>query len=247
MVIFLYDGTFEGLLTAIYEGWYNPRKPDRIELPDHRQEGLLDEAIWIETDSAKAEKVSGAISNKLSKEILEHVLYAWLSEDTAAGTVVYRFLRHAFKVGPACIGSEAHPEVNPLLRLSRSVTRESHRLLGLVRFMELDNGIYYSRFEPDFNVLMILASHFAQRLGEQVWVLHDSRRGIAAFYNKESWHIAEVSPPKDLQLHENEKEMQACWQEYFRRIAIKERFNPKLQRQMMPKKYWRYLVEKQID
>ena len=245
MTIYLYDNTFEGLLTAIYEGWYNPRKPDRIELPDHRQEGLLDETLWIETDTVKAGKVSEAILNRLSQEALEHVLYAWLSEDPGAGTVIYVFLRHAFKAGALCIGNEAHPAVNPLLRLSRSVTRESHRLLGLVRFMELENGIYYSRFEPYYNVLTILASHFVERLGDQAWVLHDSRRNIAAFYNKESWHMAEVPPPKDLQLHEDEKEMQACWQEYFRRIAIKERLNPKLQQQFMPKKYWRYLVEKQ--
>ena len=156
MVIFLYDGTFEGLLTAVYEGYYGPRRPDRIELPDHRQEGLLEQAVWIETDTEKAARVQEAIRQKLSPEILEFILYAWLSEDPSAGTAVYAFLRHGFKAGPGCIGHEAHPQVNPLLRLARAVTRESHRLLGLIRFMELENGIYYSRFEPDFNVLMIL-------------------------------------------------------------------------------------------
>lgn len=244
MITFLYDGTFEGLLTAVYEGYYGLRRPDRIELPDHRQGDLLEEVLWVETDIEKSSKVSDAIARKLSREILEHVLYAWLSEDAGAGTVIYAFLRHAFRAGPSAIGHESHPVVNPLLRLSRSVTRESHRLLGLARFMQLDSGIYYSRIEPDFNVLMLLASHFAERLGDQVWVLHDSRRGIAAFYNKESWHIAEVAPPEDLLLHADEIRMQSFWQEYFRRIAIQARKNPKLQRQHMPKKYWGYLVEK---
>lgn len=244
MIVFLYDGTFEGLMTAVYEGYYNPLKPDRIETPEHRQEGLLEQTLWIETDADKSAKVSDAIRSRLSKEILEQVLYAWLTEDPSAGTVIFVFLRHAFKVGPSCIAHEAHPAVNPLLRLYRAVIRESHRLLGLVRFMELENGLYYSRFEPDYNILMILASHFAERLGDQSWVLHDARRGLAAFYNKESWHIAEVPMPEDLRLHEEEQRMQAYWQEYFRRIAIQERINPNLQRQMMPKKYWKYLVEK---
>ncbi len=245
MIIFLYDGTFEGLLTAIHEGYYSPLKPDRIELPDHRQESLMDQVIWIETDMGKSAKVNDAILNKLSKDILEHILYTWLSEDASAGTVVYAFLRHAFKTGPACISHESHPAVNPLLRLSRAVTRESHRLLGLVRFMELDSGIFYSRFEPDYNILSILASHFASRLGDQIWVLHDARRGLAAFYNKETWHIADVPMPSELVLHADETQMQVYWQEYFHRIAIKERSNPNLQRQLMPKKYWKYLVEKQ--
>lgn len=245
MITFLYDATFEGLLTAIYEGYYSPLKPDRIELPDHRQEALMDQVIWIETDTVKSAKVNEAIVKKLSKEILEHILHAWLTEDPAAGTVVYTFIKHAFKAGPSCISHESHPAVNPLLRLSRAVTRESHRLLGLVRFMELESGIYYSRFEPDYNVLMILAAHFAERLGDQIWVLHDARRGLAAFYNKESWHITEVPMPDDLVLHADETLMQEYWQEYFRRIAIKERSNPNLQRQFMPKKYWKYLTEKQ--
>lgn len=245
MIIFLYDGTFEGLLTAIYEGYYSPLKPDRIEVPDHRQEALLDQITWIETDPIKSAKVSEAIVKKLSKEVFEHLLYAWMTEDPDAGTVVYRFTRHAFKAGPACIGHESHPLVNPLLKLSRAATRESHRLLGLIRFMALENGIYYSRFEPTANILMILASHFASRLGDQVWVLHDAKRGLAAFYNLETWHIAAVPMPGDLVLHGDEKQMQAYWQEYFRRIAIQERINPNLQRQMMPKKYWKYLTEKQ--
>lgn len=244
MIIFLYDGTFEGLLAAVYEGYYGPCRPDRIELPDNRQEALLDQVTWIETDVQKSTKVHDAIRGKLSRDILEHVLYAWMSEDASAGTAIYMFLRHAFKAGPACISHESHPAVNALLRLSRSVTRESHRLLGLARFMELENGIYYSRIEPDFNVLMLLASHFAQRLGDQVWVLHDSRRNQAAFYNQGSWHIAEVTAPAELVLHADEERMQSYWQEYFRRIAIQERKNPALQRQHMPKKYWGYLIER---
>ncbi len=244
MITFLYDATFEGLLTAIYEGYYGPHRPDRIELPDHRQETLMDQVVWIETDSEKSAKVNEAILKKLSGEIREHVLYAWLSEDACAGTVVYAFLRYAFKAGPACIGHESHPAVNPLLRLSRAVTRENHRLLGLVRFMELDSGIFYSRIEPDFNVLMLMAPHFTQRLGDQLWVIHDARRGVAAFYNRAVWYMAAVPMPEDLKLHADETRMQAYWQEYFRRIAIKERNNPQLQRQLMPKKYWKYLTEK---
>lgn len=246
MTVFLFDATFEGLLTAVYEGYYGPRRPDRIETPDHRQEGLLDEVVWIETDAGKAGRVHQAIVTRLSEEIRQHVLCAWLSEDASAGTVIYAFLRHAFKAGPAAIGHESHPAVHPLLCLSRAVTRESHRLLGLTRFMKLESGIYYSRLEPDHNVLMLLASHFEERLGDQLWVIHDVRRSIAAFYDKAAWHIAEVPPAAGLKLHAEELRMQGFWQEYFRRIAIEARRKPALQRQMMPKKYWANLVERPL-
>ncbi|MFW6294603.1 MAG: DUF4130 domain-containing protein, partial [Halanaerobium sp.] len=34
------------------------------------------------------------------------------------------------------------------------------------------------------------------------------------------------------------------WKSFFSAVSIKNRLNPKLQRQFMPKKYWKYLIEK---
>ncbi|MGL5152900.1 MAG: DUF4130 domain-containing protein, partial [Clostridium sp.] len=33
------------------------------------------------------------------------------------------------------------------------------------------------------------------------------------------------------------------WKEYFKSVTIKERTNPKLQKRMMPKRYWENLTE----
>jgi len=38
--------------------------------------------------------------------------------------------------------------------------------------------------------------------------------------------------------------VQMLWKKYFKSMAIEERKNLKLQQQNMPKKYWKYLVEK---
>jgi len=35
------------------------------------------------------------------------------------------------------------------------------------------------------------------------------------------------------------------WKEYFKTIAIKERINPKLHRQHLPVRFWKYMTEKQ--
>jgi probable DNA metabolism protein len=69
--------------------------------------------------------------------------------------------------------------------------------------------------------------------------------------------VEEVSfPPEDFaalkpgklsegQLSDEELFFQQLWKEYFRSITIKERINLKLQRQHMPKRYWKYLTELQ--
>ena len=44
---------------------------------------------------------------------------------------------------------------------------------------------------------------------------------------------------------EDETLFQQMWKVYFKSMTIKERINPKLHRQNMPRRFWRYLTEKQ--
>ena len=46
---------------------------------------------------------------------------------------------------------------------------------------------------------------------------------------------------------EDGKLFQRLWKGYFDAMTIRERINPRLQRQMMPKRYWRFLTEKTIE
>ena len=46
-------------------------------------------------------------------------------------------------------------------------------------------------------------------------------------------------------LSENDKLMQDLWRTYFKAICIKERMNPRKQLSDMPRRYWRYMTEKQ--
>jgi len=242
MLVYLYDGSFEGLLTSVYEAYYVER-PGNIVKEEHYMMDLLDRTVHVDTDVEKASKVSGAILEKLSNDVFIHVLYAYLAEDKESAMAIYEFLRYAFKAGSKVIDFESHDKVSKLLKLSRGVTRESHRLLGLIRFMKLDNGIYYCRFEPTYNLLTLLAPHFSNRMADQSWVIHDVKRGIAAFYDQKKWYINDLEGNIDASLAGDEQLFQDLWKEYFKRIAIKERINPKLQRQMMPKKYWKHLIE----
>lgn len=49
----------------------------------------------------------------------------------------------------------------------------------------------------------------------------------------------------DGMMAEDERLFQRLWKGYFDAMTIRERINPRLQRQMMPKRFWRFLTEKQ--
>lgn len=243
MVNYIFDGTFEGLLTCIYEAYYRRQIPDRISCGDQQQD-LLSRSIHIDTDNSKADKVLDSIRTKISEDALDHVFHAYLSEIEDIGIWIYRYLRLGWKVGPLLDSYLWEDEVAVVHKASRKVEWESHRLLGLIRFRELQGGIYYAPIGPDHNIVSLLAPHFAQRLSDQAWMIHDVKRDLAVMYNKKDWTIAVIRQKKALPLHGDELMFQKLWKEYYQNIAISGRRNPKLQRQHMPSRYWLYLVEK---
>lgn len=245
MNIYLYDGTFEGLLTSIYEAYYSPVKPDQIMQEATFQPNLIDQVTVIETDPQKADKVYDSIERKISPLALRHVYEVYLSEDVDAGTIIYRYLQLGYKIGDKVTQYSVHEDVLPVFKISRRIWAEQHRLLGLVRFKLLENGGYYAPLEPDHNVVALIAPHFAERMGDLSWMIHDLKRGIAALGQRGQWIMTPMGQEELSNISQEEKEFQTLWRTYYKHITIPERINPKLQKSMMPVRYWKYLTEKQ--
>ncbi|WHH61021.1 TIGR03915 family putative DNA repair protein [Petroclostridium sp. X23] len=243
MLNYIYDGTFEGLLTAIYEAYYRRQVPEKIVSQHGFQQELLYENIYIETDDEKADKVYLSIREKISPQALQHVFYVFLSECDEAGTWIYQYLRLGWKVGRKVDMYEADDRVLAIHRMSRKVSGEAHRLLGLIRFRHVQGDIYYAPIEPDYNIIALMAPHFVKRFGAQNWIIHDIKRKLAAMYDQKNWIITDFIDNADMNFEETEVFYQKLWKKYFESIAIKSRINPRLQRRCMPARYWRYLIE----
>jgi probable DNA metabolism protein len=158
------------------------------------------------------------------------------------GTVLMNYLRVGWQVGHRLGDHIAHPDVFEAMRISKQVGFETHKFTGLVRFC-LVGGTFYCDFEPDNDILPFLAPHFADRLRDQNWILHDVGRDVAAIFDKacETWTILPLSARVSAGAEEDP--FIALWLTYHKTISIKERENPKLQRQFMPRRYWKHLSE----
>ncbi|SES82004.1 probable DNA metabolism protein [Natronincola peptidivorans] len=243
MIDYIYDGSFEGLLTAIYEAYYRKEKPEKIIAKGDIQEDLFVSYLHIETEEEKAEKVYNAIRDKISPIALKNVFYGFLSEDVDAGTFIYRYLQLGFKAGEKIDQYHTHEAVFQLHKISRRVGKEAHLMLGIIRFQKLKGELYYAVIEPQYNITALVAPHFAKRLASENWVIHDKKRNIASLYNKNQWIITEGNLQGEIVLDDEELQYQEMWQQYFKNIAIKTRINPKLQRNYLPKRYWKHLIE----
>ncbi|MEN6315177.1 MAG: TIGR03915 family putative DNA repair protein [Clostridiaceae bacterium] len=244
MITYMYDGSFEGLLTAVFEAYSRKAEPAFIIPEQGLQQNLLMEYVPIITDTAKSDRVYTSIWRNISEEALKNVYHTYLSNDPDAGTLIYRYLKLGWKMGSRVDLHLADDTVFKVLDINRRLEFEVHRLMGFVRFRQVEGGIYYAALSPDNNVVELLAPHFAERLSDQNWIIHDVKRELAALYNKKTWIMSEFSVadlPSDT---EEEAQYVKLWKEFFNTLAIPSRRNPKLQRQLLPRRYWEHLTEK---
>lgn len=241
---YIYDGSFDGLLNAIYKAYYTPDKPDKILSYEKREDNFLVKEILIDTDAKKAKKVYEAIDKKISPAALRKIYYAYLSEIDGIEMDILNFVRLGFKIGTDIELNLANEAVFKIESIYNKVSHERHRMTGLIRFKELKNNILYAEISPDYNLVGIIAPHFIKRLSNENFIIHDKKRNISVFYNKKEWIVREIKGDLNIIFNEKEEDYQNLWKMYFKSISIKEKFDPKLQRSNMPKKYWKYLIEK---
>lgn len=247
MLVYLHDGTVNGILTVMAEALRAEPGPEEIAPAATWQPGLFSDARRVGTDEAAAEALLQACEQRLSRDAARTVLHAISAERPGCEHALYQFVKLGFARGGDVAGYHAHPAVRLVLDLERKVTHEIHRLHGLLRFRQLRDGSLYAPCEPDGNVILGVAWHFQERLRAERWIIHDVRRGLAVFWDGQRLDAGELAaePGGAAGLESDaERVCQQLWQVYHSAIAIPERRNPELQRRCMPRRYWKYLVER---
>lgn len=239
-----FDGTFEGFLCVVYAVYYEKISPASIQPEGFEQLSLDAAPRYIETDEAKATRVYNAIRKKISEEAADYVYNAVHSAEENRFTSILNYIRLGFSVGHM-VDSHLHEDfVRHVHKMSKHVGREAHLLNGFCRFVETKQNAYYCKITPKNDVLPMLAVHFSQRLMNQAWVIHDKSRNKAAIYDGNSYVITTVPASEaTVSFAEGEAETQELWVTFFNTLAIKERKNAKLQRQLLPLYFRKNMTE----
>jgi len=252
-ISYLYDGSFYGLLTVIYEIYYAHVIPISISVntqAPNPQESFLNVEKLTTADYEKAQKVYNAIQNKIGHEALEEIYHAYLSDVLGKELIIYNYVKLGFKIGKTIDSHLYTEEVSNLHKIVKKVNKEVHLMTGFVRFT-LINNFYYAVYEPDHNISELLAPHFANRFADQYFIIHDIKRNIAIIYDTKEWIITsfyeseleKLKASKDDLLSGNDICYEKLWKEYFINVAIKERKNERQQRLLMPTRYRKNMLE----
>ncbi|NMC75116.1 MAG: DNA metabolism protein [Geobacteraceae bacterium] len=240
-----YDGSFEGYLCALSRSLSEGAESPEFLRETSPERGLFREpAVDVETDRDRADAFHVQFSAAVSASAFRTLCYAFACEQEEIERLLWEYVRLGIETGRRLTSMLADTRVNTVNRLARRVATEAHRYKGFVRFREVEEGFLYATIEPKAHIIRFLAPHFARRVGDRPWILHDLRRSCAAAYDGKTWRlllpITLTEPPR---LSAAERECADLWQRYFRRLAIESRSNPKLQLNRVPLRCRRHLLE----
>ncbi|MDR1714177.1 MAG: TIGR03915 family putative DNA repair protein [Coriobacteriales bacterium] len=240
---YLYDGTLEGLLSAVFTAFQRRECPEDIVTEAGLQESLFVSYEPLSTDLEQAERVQAGIVNKLGPANYDNVKRVFLSDDQRKGGIILRYLQYTLRQGPHSCTHLANPVVHDFEEVLSVVSKEAHYMLQFVRFAQLEGGVFFSRIEPKASVVPLIMDHFAERFNVQPFMIHDARHQLTGVFDTQKWWLLDA---RELQLPEqtsSEDEFQSLWQCFFDTVAIQERRNPTCQRNFMPKRFWGNMCE----
>ncbi|MDR3121698.1 MAG: TIGR03915 family putative DNA repair protein [Clostridiales bacterium] len=246
-LMYIIDGSFEGLLTSVFEAFKTRRFPAGVHARQAFQQSLCAIPTIIMTDDQKAGRVRAGILKKLGSLVYEQVWMAYLSNDPERYTKVFRYLALAFRTGRSIADRLAEPAVLDVFSLHRGVSRELNKLMGFVRFSVMENGVQFSEITPENNQIPLLMPHFADRFPDIPFLLYDPRRGLAGIYDAKAWYLADAVGLTLPEYSKDERAFRALWKAFYQAVAVPERKNPRLQMNFMPKRYWRNMTEMRPD
>lgn len=249
--VYLCDDSMEGIFTAVYRAYAekNGHRNNEIQI---KKEGfnyqLFCEYIPVETDLEWAIKVARTIKREISPRAYQFICKVSASYREEKADAIYRFIIEGLHVGRRALEHLTAPHMQILCDIEKNINNEILRFIDFLRFEELENGVLFGRINPKSALLPFLADHFEDRFMNENWVIADTIHRTILIHEQQKTtnyiRLEEVDFEQlDLVYSDDEEDMQKLWKSFVDTIAIKERVNPKLQRQMLPLRFRKFMKE----
>ncbi len=228
-VAYAYDGTLEGLLSAIFASYERRERPTDVEPESRLQLRLGQRLARIETNPSHAARVLAGVRRQCGWQAELALKRAACSDEPDAGTAAYRFVRYAVDeqkrrdcehcrkrlackgrggVGPCprrrgrAFSDITHPAVERLFRISCSVSQECEHMRQFVRFQHLrgeGGDLWFSRVNPKASVVPLVMGHFVERMSDAPFIIYDEVHEVAGVYDGGDWYLVATAGQGDLQ------------------------------------------------
>ena len=248
----LCEDSIEGIFSGVYYIYEKKYEKTSIELKvegNNQNYELFTIDEFVQVNIQNAVKVARTVQRRFGREVYDTLLRAALSEEKEhKAQAIFETIQYGISnnVATNLLDYLKRKEIYQVFQLNRRVANEANRYIEFIRFQELLNGVLYARIAPENNVLPLLADHFTDRLKNENFVIYDENRRLALAYSqKKQWEIYQniMVEEEQLQMSECEESMKELWKTFYQSIAIQERSNLQLQKQLLPLKFRKFMTE----
>ena len=149
MIIYLFDNTFEGLLTSVFDAYSRRIFPDVLLAEGEPLPLFYDESFTVISDEEKSGRVWRGLEKKLSSSALSCLAQCWLAEEPETASLLFRYIHKAIDATRSIETNFADPDVLEFSRMWKRVDWERIRMLQFIRFQKAADGTYFAAVEPE--------------------------------------------------------------------------------------------------
>ena len=263
--------TADGVLTAVGLAYLArlPQESVRVLRTDRAQPRLGEAYGEVATDPELASRVFRGFSARMRRDCPQarhgqcpygcpsqcarRVVFIAAADDEDMPEALHGYLVAGFAHGRAIRTLNTLPLVARAEELSVRVANECEKARQFVRFSRLESGVFHAAYEPNANVVPLVAGHFAKRMAEERFAIVDASHDVAVLYAKgkvlrvELPHQEAVRLSVPRGLSDDEPYVRALWKRFYDALALPgrgpEQRGYDLRRQFMPKRLWQGLIE----
>lgn len=248
--ILVYDGSFNGFLTAVFISFEEQLTVADIRKNSSAQNGLFSEIQTVFTQMDKAKRVWSGIQNK-SSNVIKQIYFAYLSESKGIEFLLYNYIKRLFSSG---LGTLEQPsEFFKIKQVAIAVEKEKNRVEATLSFESTADNIYFANITPDHNVLPLISKYFRSRYPNNPWIIYDIKRKYGIYCNGKAIEmvtldLSEMYSLNEINAHLLEGETidyDKIRSNYFKNTQITSLINRKLFVQPVPKRFRSFVQEKQ--
>ena len=181
-VILVYDGTFNGFLTAVFQAFEDNVRVAAIQRKATSQKEFFSKSLFVETDIQKAKKVWYTLRSK-AYEPLKNIYFAFLSETPGLEQHLYTKILRLLNGNNGQAAETAVVNSPNIDELALQVSREKRKWENELRLNFPKGKPHIAHIKPKFNILPLISRYFRTTYPSGNWIIYDQVRNYGLFFN----------------------------------------------------------------
>lgn len=190
--ILIYDGSFNGFLTAVYSAFDEKIQVADIQKNGITQEGLFSDIETIFTEMNNAKSVWNGIQSK-SHIAIRNIYFAFLSEQKGIEIILYKYIKKLFSPADMLSLNFTNELESKINQLAKTVGKEKQYMETSIKFSQTADAIHFGIIKPENDILPLISRHYRFQLSDKQWLIYDCKRNYGLYYNLKTVELVSLN------------------------------------------------------